>query len=1027
MLDSLIRWSLANRTLVLAVSGGVLAWGGFAVSQLPVEVLPDLTAPTVSVITEHPGLAPVDMERLVTFPVETALNGAPGLRRVRSATAAGVSVVWAEFDWGEDTYLTRQLVAERLGLATKSLPPTASPPALGPTTSIMGEILFIALTSDRHDDVELRTVADTVIRRSLLAVPGVAQVTPLGGGRKQYQVLLAPDRLKSYGVSLREVEAALAAGSSNTSAGFQAHLGHEHLLRGVGRFVGWQQIRDAVVRSSNVVPIQVGDLGEVRIDAAQRRGAAALNGEAAVIVGIRKQPATNTLALTERVEARLRALEPALPQGMRVHGGVLRQADFVQTAISNLEEALGIGGLLVVVVVIVFLGSWRASAIALFAIPFSLGATFVGLKALGLSINGMTLGGIAIAIGALVDDALIDVENVVRRLRQNAARPLENRLPTLQVVFRASSEIRGSIVFATLIVVLVFIPLFALENIEGMLLRPLGVAYIVAILASLLVALTVTPALCSVLLPRSRSISQVGEWAVVGWLRRLYEPILRWGLDHAAVVLSVALLLVAAALAGLNDVGRRFLPELNEGSLTISAATVPGTSLQDSDRLGAALERILLSVPGVVSTGRRTGRAESDEHLQGVESSEIDVRLDLRNRSKEEVVAEIRDRASLIPGTNVNIGQPISHRIDHMLSGTRASVAVKIFGGELDVLRALAEQVQAAMSSIPSVIDLASDRQADVPVLTVRFRRDDLARYGVPAGQAADALRTVFLGNEVGAVFEGDVPVPVVVRYAGASGGQIEPIRQTLIDTPSGARVPLSAVADIREDRSPNMVTREDVQRKIVVSCNVAGDDLRGAVTQIQQAVAASVVLPQGYRIEYGGQFESEARATQRMLLLGALAIGGILVLLVTALESVADALIVMCNLPLALVGGVAGVYAGGGVLSVASLIGFITLFGIAVRNGIMLLAHIRRLMAEEGIEDLRQAVVRGSSERLAPILMTAVSTGIALFPIALGLGKTGSEIHAPLALVVLLGLASSTLLNMLVVPTVFWRWHRAR
>ena len=1026
MLDSLIRWSLANRTLVLALSGGILAWGGFAISQLPVEVLPDLTAPTVSVITEHPGLAPVDMEQLVTFPVETAVNGAPGLRRVRSATAAGVSVVWAEFDWGEDTYLTRQMVAERLGLATNNLPPTVSPPTLGPTASIMGEILFIALTSDRHDDVELRTVADTVIRRGLLAVPGVAQVTPLGGGRKQYQVLLASDKLKSYDVSLREVEAALTAGSSNTSAGFQAHRGHEHLLRGVGRFVGWQQIRDAVVRSSNVVPIRVGDLGEVRIDAAQRRGAAALNGEAAVIVGIRKQPDTNTLALTERVEARIRILEPALPVGMKIHGGVLRQADFVETAISNLEEALGVGGLLVVVVVVVFLGSWRASAIALFAIPFSLGATFLGLKALGLSINGMTLGGIAIAIGALVDDALIDVENVVRRLRQNAARPLESRVPTLQVVFRASSEIRGSIVFATLIVVLVFVPLFALESVEGMLLRPLGVAYIVAILASLLVALTATPALCSVLLPRSRSISQVGGWALVGWLRRLYEPILRWGLDHAAVVLSLALLLVAAALAGLQDVGRRFLPELNEGSLTISAATVPGTSLRDSDRLGTALEKILLSVPGVVSTGRRTGRAESDEHLQGVESSEIDVRLDLRDRSKGEVVAEIRDRAALIPGTNINIGQPISHRIDHMLSGTRASVAVKIFGGELDVLRALAEQVQAAMRSIPSVIDLASDRQADVPVLTVRFRRDDLARYGVPAGQAADALRTVFLGNEVGTVFEGDVPVPIVVRYAGAGGEQIETVGQTLIDTPSGARVPLSAVADIREDRSPNMVTREGVQRKIVVSCNVAGEDLRGAVSQIQQAVAASVELPAGYRIEYGGQFESEARATQRMLLLGALAIVGILVLLVTALESVADALIVMCNLPLALVGGVAGVYVGGGVLSVASLIGFITLFGIAVRNGIMLLAHIRRLMAEEGIDELRQAVIRGSSERLAPILMTAVSTGIALLPVALGLGKTGSEIHAPLALVVLLGLASSTLLNMLVVPTVFWRWHRS-
>ena len=1026
MLDSLIRWSLANRALVLAGSGVVLAWGAYAVSQLPVEVLPDLTAPTVTVITEHPGLAPVDMERLVTLPVETALNGAPGLRRVRSASAAGVSVVWAEFEWGEDTYRTRQVVAERLSLAAGNLPPTASQPTLGPSTSIMGEILFIALASDRHDEIELRTVADTVIRRGILAVPGVAQVTPLGGGRKQFQVLLAPDRLRSYGVSLTEVETALVAGSSNTSAGFQAHSGHEHLVRGVGVFSDWQQIRHTVVRSSGGVPIQVGDLGDVQIGAAQRRGAASFNGETAVIIGIRKQPHANTLELTDAVEARIRALEPALPEGMRIHTGVLRQADFVETAISNLTEALTIGGLLVVVVVVVFLGTVRASAIALFAIPFSLGATFLGLQALGLSINGMTLGGIAIAIGALVDDALIDVENVVRRLRQNAARPPESRLPALQVVFQASSEIRGSIVFATLIVVLVFMPLFALESVEGMLLRPLGIAYIVAILASLLVALTATPVLCSGLLPRSRSISRSGPSALVAWLRRHYEPVLRWGLDNAVVVMSVALLLVAAAVLGLQQAGRTFLPELNEGSLTITAVTVPGTSLGDSDRLGTALERILLGTPGVVSTGRRTGRAESDEHLQGVESSEIDVGLDLSDRSKAAIVAEVRERAALIPGTNVHVGQPISHRIDHMLSGTRASVAVKIFGGELDVLRAVAEQVQAAMRDIPGVVDLASDRQADVPVLTVRFRRGDLARYGIPAGNAAKALRTVFLGLEVGRIVEGDVPVPMVMRYAGTRQGEIDTIRQTLIDTPSGARVPLSAIADIQEDRNPNVVTREDVQRKIVVSCNVDSEDLRGVVEQIQRTVGADVELPEGYRIEYGGQFESEARATRRLLLLGVLAIAGILVLLTTALKSSGDALIVICNLPLALVGGVIGLYVGGGVLSVASLIGFITLFGIAVRNGIMLMAHIRRLMAEEGVSDLRQAVIRGSSERLAPILMTALSTGIALLPVALGLGKTGSEIHAPLALVVLFGLLSSTLLNMLVVPTVFWRLHRA-
>ena len=618
MLDSLIRWSLANRTLVLAAAFGVLVWGTYALLELPVEVLPDLTAPAVTVITEHPGLAPVDMEQLVTFPVESALNGAPGLRRVRSATAAGVSVVWAEFEWGEDIYRARQIVAERLSLAARNLPPTASQPTLGPSASIMGEILFIALTSDLHSDVELRTVADSVIRRGILAVPGVAQVTSLGGGRKQYQVLLAPDRLRSYGVSLTEVEAALVAGSSNTSAGFQTHSGHEHLVRGVGRFFDWQQIPNAVVRSSGGVPIQVGDLGDVRVGAAQRRGAASFNGDAAVIIGIRKQLHANTLDLTNRVEARIRALEPELPEGMRIHANVLRQADFVEAAIANLKEALMLGGLLVVLVVVVFLGSLRASAIALFAIPFSLGATFVALKALGLSINGMTLGGIAIAIGALVDDALIDVENVVRRLSQNAARPPQEQLSALRVVFQASSEIRGSIVFATLIVALVFVPVFALESVEGMLLAPLGIAYIVAILASLLVALTVTPVLCSGLLPQARSILRAGPSPLIAWLRRLYEPVLRWGLDHAAVVLSVAVLLVAAALASLQHAGRTFLPEMNEGSLTISAVTVPGTALRDSDRLGTALERILLGIPGILSTGRRTGRAESDEHLQGV-------------------------------------------------------------------------------------------------------------------------------------------------------------------------------------------------------------------------------------------------------------------------------------------------------------------------------------------------------------------------------------------------------------------------
>ena len=707
MLDSLIRWSLHNRPLVLGLAAAFLAWGGYVAAALPVDVLPDLTAPTVTVIVENPGMAPTDMESLVTFPIEATMTGASGVRRVRSATAVGVAIIWVEFDWGEDVYRARQTVTERLNVAAESLPAGTSQPFLAPISSIMGEVLFIGLTSDRDNGLEVRTVADTVIRRRILAVPGVAQVTPIGGGQKQYQVRLDPKKLRNYDVTLTEVEDALRAANQNTSAGFRVAGGQEYLIQGFGRYANLEEIRQTVVAEQGGTPVYIRNLGTVDIGEALKRGEGSLNGEPAVIIGIRKQPDTNTLELTANIDRVLNDIETELPSGMEIHRDIFRQADFIEVAIANLEEALLYGGVLVVIVVILFLANIRASIITLIAIPLSMTAAFLGLDALGLTINSMTLGGLAIAIGELVDDAVIDVENVFRRLRQNASAEESERKPILDVVFHASSEIRGSVVFATIIVMLVFAPLFFLSGVEGRLLRPLGISYITALFASLIVALTVTPVLCSFLLPRARAVLHSQEPAFVRALKRIYEPIVGWSLRHGFVVMGASVAVLIAALWGFTQMGRSFLPEFNEGALTVSTVTIPGTSLEESDRLGSALEQSLLAIPEVVSTGRRTGRAELDEHLQGVEAAEIDVRLEMRERSKEEVLAEIRDRATLIPGTTVNVGQPISHRIDHMLSGTRSNIAIKIFGDDLRTLRRIGEQVNAAISDVPGAVDIS--------------------------------------------------------------------------------------------------------------------------------------------------------------------------------------------------------------------------------------------------------------------------------------------------------------------------------
>lgn len=1027
MLNSLIHASLNNRALVLFLAVALLLGGGYTALHMPLDVLPDLTAPTVVVLLEAPGMVPTEMEALATFPIEASMNGAAGVRRVRSATAVGVAIIWVEFDWGQDTLRARQIVTEKLAQVGPTLPPSVKSPYLAPVSSVMGEILFISLESDRHSPLDLRTIAETVVRRRLLAVPGVSQVIATGGEEKQFQVQLDPLWMREYNVSMKEIETALAEANQNSSAGFQVSGGQEYLVQGVGRVRTEDEIGAVVVAAREGRPILVRDVASVRIGPALKRGEGSHNGKPAVVIGIQKQPGTNTLELTAAIDTTLDDIQRTLPNGMKLNRNLFRGADFIERALGNLTRTLRDGAILVAVIVVLFLFNVRAAIITLIALPLSLVTSVLAMSWFGFTINSMTLGGLAIAIGELVDDAIIDVENVIRRLRENASKPESERPGVLSIVYDASREIRGSVVFATVIVVLVFLPLFALTSVEGRLLRPLGFAYISSLLASLVVALTVTPVLCSYLLPKAKSILTGKEPWLSRSLKAAYAPILKLSLKIPALVVTLAIALVVIAGIRLSTLGRAFLPEFNEGSLTISAVTIPGTSLAESDALGAALERLLLSVPEVVSTSRRTGRSELDEHVQGVEAAEMDVRLETKDRPKEVVIEQIREKTTLMPGMNVTVGQPISHRIDHMLSGVRANVAVKIFGDDLMMLRALGKQVQQAMTRIPGVVDLSLEQQTDIPTMQVKVNSANAARLGLRTGEATEAIQTAYVGKEVSRILEGQVSFPLVVRYRESEQKSPESIRGTLLDTPSGARVPVNAIAEVREDRGPNFVMRENVQRRIIVQCNVAGRDLISTVEDIRKHIGESVSLPQGYQIEYGGQFEAESQATRMLLILGSLAILAMVFILATVFRSMTDAMVILINLPLALVGGVAGVVLGGGILSVASIIGFITLFGIATRNGIMLISHIRHLLEHEGVRDARDAVIRGAQERVVPILMTALVAGLALIPIALGKGQPGSEIQAPMAYVILFGLLSSTFLNMVVVPAAWFMIHRNR
>ncbi len=1018
LMDRIIRWSIVNRLFVVIASLGVLIYGTITAIRMPVDVFPDLTAPSVTVVTEAHGLAPQEVETLVTFPIETAVNGATGVRRVRSASGIGISIVWVEFDWGTDKYVARQIVNEKLQLVSNQIPPDVARPTLAPISSIMGEILFIAVRSDRHTEMEVREVADWTLRRRLLAIPGVAQAVPIGGEVKQYQVKVDPERLQAFDVTLEEVAEALRESNQNSTGGFYVRGGQEALIRGVGRIAHVDDISNAVVVVRDGVPVLVGQVAEVEIGPAIRRGVGSSNGAPAVVVGIQKQPGANTLDLTARIDRELDEIQKTLPEGMVIERNKVRQAEFIETAVRNVSIALRDGAILVAIILFLFLWNVRATLISLASLPLSLVVAIIVMDALGITVNTMTLGGLTIAIGALVDDAIIDVENVFRRLRENATLPERDRRPATDVIFDASREVRGSIVFATLIVMLVFVPLFFLTGVEGRLLAPLGLAYLVAIFASLVVALTLTPALCAYVLPRTGAHAH-GDAFLVRWLKRGYRPLLTRAVRRPAFVVVGAAGALAVALALVPFLGRTFLPEFNEGALTVGAITLPGTSLEESDRKGRQVEDVLMSFPEVISTARRTGRAELDEHAQDVNAAEIDVRLKPGLEDKERFLADLREKLAQIPGVVCTIGGPIAHRIDHMLSGTRASIAIKIFGDDLNQLRTSAEQVKTVMAAVAGVVDLSVEQQVDVPQLSITFDREAIARYGLRSGELAEIIETAYAGSKVTLLLQEQRTYDVVVRYGDEHRADLDAIRNTVVDTPSGAKVPLKMLATIREDVGPNTISRENVQRRIVVSANVSGRDLRGVVDEIRRGIERAVTFPTGYYVVYGGQFESEQAASRTISLLGGMVVAGIFLLLFLAFRSVRNALLIMVNLPLALIGGVIAVYLGSGILSVASLVGFITLFGIATRNGIMMISHYEHLRTVEGAE-FNDAVVRGSMERLSPVLMTALCAGLALIPLVLAGGEPGNELQAPMGVVILGGLLSSTALNMLVVPALY-------
>jgi len=1018
MLSKLIHFSLHFRGFVLVVAGLLLVVGGLVAARTPVDVLPDLTAPSVTVITEAPGFAPEEVELLVTFPLESVLNGGPGVRRLRSISGAGLSVIVVEFDWGQDVYLARQIVSERL--LESELPGGVGRPRLGALSSVMGEIAFLALTSETLEGERLRRIAEIDVRRALLAIPGISQVVAMGGGLRQYQILLDPPALARHDIGVLDVVRALEATSATTAAGFLVDGSQEYLVRGLGRARNADDLAATVVALRDEIPVTVGMVGTVETGVMPTRGIASYNGSPAVLLMIQKQPGANTLELNAAVDRVMAEMETSLPAEVAIETESFRQADFIEVAIHNVSVAMRDGAILVVLVLFLFLGNIRATLISAIAIPISLVVGVLAISAYGATVNTMTLGGLTIAIGALVDDAIIAVENIVRRLRRRREETVSSEgRPISEVIEAAIQEVVRPILFATAIIGLVFVPLFLLPGMEGRLMKPLGLAYVTALAASLVVSLTVTPALAVLLFRRSGSLADRQPW-LMRHLVGIYRPVLSWVVDRPFLVSGIAVLILALSMALVPFQGRTFMPAFNEGALTVAVIAPPGITLAESDALGRQVEESLLAFPEVVSTSRRTGRAEREAHVQGVNGGEIEVVL-RDGRPKEELLAEMRRMVATIPGVSVTFGQPISHRIEHMISGSKANLAIKIFGPDLSVLRRLATSAEGILDTVPGIVDLSNTEQAAVPQIAIDFDRPAMARYGLDATGLARAVEALFQGTQVGEILEDGLVTSVVVRLAEGTHQHYDELGRSPILAEEGRTIRLADVAQVRQDLGPSIVRREDVRRVAVLTANVTGRDLTGTVEVARLALDAGLDLPPGYRLDLGGQFESAARS---LTVLGVLSIVVVLAmygLLFFAFSSHRQALIVLVNLPLAVVGGVIAVALGHGVLSVASLLGFITLFGIATRNGVLMVTRYQQLL--EGGASMATAVIQGSEERMAPVVMTALTAGLALVPLVLAGGRPGNEILSPMGEVILGGLLSSTALNLVVVPALFARW----
>ena len=1020
MLNKIIHFSLHNRLLILVAAVLLTVGGIYITGQTEVDVFPDLNAPTVVVMTEANGMAAEEVEQLVTFPIETAVNGATHVRRVRSSSATGFSVVWVEFDWDTDIYLARQIVSEKLAAVTETLPENVGKPTLGPQSSILGEVLIVGLTADSTSMMDLRTLADWTIRPRLMSTGGVSQVAVLGGDIKEYQILLHPGRMAHYGVTLGEVMAVTDQMNRNTNGGVIYEYGNEYIVRGVVSTTEVEKMADAVVKSVNGDAVTLGDVADVQVGSqVPRLGLASEKGKPAVLLTVTKQPDTGTIELTERLEAALKDLKKNMPADVHVSTDIFRQSRFIESSVKNVEHSLYEGAIFVVIVLFLFLANVRTTVISLITLPISLLISLIVLNYFGMSVNTMSLGGLAIAIGSLVDDAIVDVENVWKHLRENRALPKDERMPMLDVVFNASREVRMPILNSTAIIIVSFIPLFYLSGMEGRMLIPLGVAFIVALVASTIVALTLTPVLCSYLLGGKHEDKVPKEAFVAAWLKKHYERWLVWALDHKRPVVLTTAALFVAALGLFFTLGHSFLPKFNEGSFTINISSMPGISLEESDRIGRRAEEILLSIPEIQTVARKTGRAELDEHALGVNVSEIEAPFELKDRSHEELLDDVRHKLSVISGANIEIGQPISHRIDAMLSGTQAGIAIKLFGDDLNKMFELGNQIKDAIADVDGIADLNVEQQVERPELEIKPKREMLKMYGIPLADFNTFVRVNMAGETVSQVYEKGGSFNLVVRAAEHDRCDMERIRDLMIDTPDGRKIPLANVAEVTSAMGPNTINRENVKRKIVISANASDRDMRSVVNDIQKRVAEKVKMPEGYHVEYGGQFESEQSASRTLTLASVLSIIVIFLLLYMQFKNALESAVILINLPLALIGGVFTLVCTTGEVSIPAIIGFISLFGIATRNGMLLINRYNMLRGEKETP-LRECIVHGSLDRLNPILMTALCSALALIPLALRGSLPGNEIQSPMAKVILGGLLTSTFLNGFIIPIVY-------